>query len=951
MYHHKLYTTLQKSSRSYLLSHTSSLSIPLQSRISLGLSSTSLLSISSSSLLNTKHTSFSTIATSSAAATSSKLTTNTLASIYQYRNELFEQEWQKYQNIIKQEQENPTYKTNPLSITIISPFTPSVSYTHSISSKYWRPVDYLKQLLSSTDKSLLADLDMNPIVGVKWNKSIIKGLTDPIENILYTNKKKELSHNPSIQLEYIRLLQPNNEGKRIYWHSAAHILGSALELNIGNRVQLCDGPSIVDAEGGFFYEFFLQESTTTSTSLSNSNPSTNNSSTVSSLTDITRINQDIFPTLEITSKTIIQNKYPYERLRINKLFAIELFKDNPFKLDLLYNKINTNTNTTEGEEEEITVYRCGNFIDLCRGPHLPHTGYFKTLKFYRTAGSRYPSISSSSSNTNHSLLPKYTLPQGNELLHRIYGISFPTNNQLQQWETLLNEAKKRDHRIIGNQQKLFFFHDASPGSAFLLPHGTRIYNRLVEILRTEYRIRGYEEVQSPLIYKQDLWKTSGHLQAYGEDMFRVLPGMVPPSPSSTDSCSHHTHATLHTQHEYNTLMGLKPMNCPGHCLIFAHRQYSYRELPVRLADFSSLHRNEATGALGGLTRLRRFAQDDAHIFCSEEHITQEVMNCLEFVANIYRIFGFSFRMRLSTRPDVYIGDLNTWDNAETALRNALESFLIQKQSSSLSPNEKSTLPKITIDIDQGGGAFYGPKVDVFVKDAIGREHQCATVQLDFQLPKRFNLSYRTSTEENRTPVIIHRAILGSIERMLGILIEHTAGKWPFWLSPRQILLCTVADRFIPQAKQIKEQLQFQSINQDNKGYIDSGLWIEIDDSTRTIPKKIREGQLEMWNILAVIGEQEIQNNTLALRFRDSYTYETFINVWKFIDPVKVDEYLTKNKVNTTTTTENKVNPSLKKSKSISPNKEEEPVFYNSPLISLPIDTVKQICERMIHLRI
>lgn len=402
---------------------------------------------------------------------------------------------------------------------------------------------------------------------------------------------------------------------------------------------------------------------------------------------------------------------------------------------------------------------------------------------------------------------------------------------MKQYKKFLAEAATRDHRKIGREQDLFFFHELSPGSAFWLPHGTRIYNTLVELMRSEYRKRDYDEVISPNMYNSKLWETSGHWQNYADDMFK-----------------------LDVEKE---TFALKPMNCPGHALIFASRDRSYKELPMRLADFGVLHRNEASGALSGLTRVRRFQQDDAHHFCRVDQIEQEMDVCFAFLQDIYGMFGFDFQLKLSTRPEKYLGKLETWNEAEDMLRKALDKF---------KPNEWVE--------DPGDGAFYGPKIDITIMDALRRKHQCATIQLDFQLPQRFELSYRTAeggsvapggagetapaaSEQTRArPVMIHRAILGSIERFTAILTEHFAGKWPFWLSPRQVIVIPVAAPFKAYAQEVAKLMW------------DKGIYAEADVSDLTLPKKVRNGEIAQYNFILVVGQDESDNRSVNIRNRD-----------------------------------------------------------------------------------
>uniref|UniRef100_A0A8C4HAP1 threonine--tRNA ligase n=1 Tax=Dicentrarchus labrax TaxID=13489 RepID=A0A8C4HAP1_DICLA len=482
----------------------------------------------------------------------------------------------------------------------------------------------------------------------------------------------------------------DEEAQAVYWHSSAHILGEAMEKVYGGC--LCYGPPI---ENGFYYDMFLEN---------NEGVSSND-----------------FPCLENLCKKIIKEKQPFERLEIKKETLLEMFKYNPFKCRILNEKVTTPTTT---------VYRCGPLIDLCRGPHVRHTGKIKALKIHKNSSTYWEGKADM------------------ETLQRIYGISFPDPKMLKEWEKFQEDAKNRDHRKLGREQDLFFFHDLSPGSCFFLPKGAYLYNTLIEFIRSEYRKRGFQEVVTPNIYNSKLWQTSGHWQHYSENMFSF-------------------------EVEKETF-ALKPMNCPGHCLMFDHRPRSWRELPLRMADFGVLHRNELSGALTGLTRVRRFQQDDAHIFCSMDQIEEEIKGCLDFLRTVYEVFGFTFKLNLSTRPEKFLGDPGVWDQAEKQLENSLNDF-----------GEKWVL-------NPGDGAFYGPKIDIQIKDAIGRYHQCATIQLDFQLPIRFNLTFVSHDgDDKKRPVIIHRAILGSVERMIAILTENYGGKWPLWLSPHQVMVVPV----------------------------------------------------------------------------------------------------------------------------------------------------------------
>ncbi|XP_039348877.1 threonine--tRNA ligase 2, cytoplasmic isoform X2 [Mauremys reevesii] len=515
----------------------------------------------------------------------------------------------------------------------------------------------------------------------------------------------------------------NEEAQAVYWHSSAHILGEAMESYYGGC--LCYGPPI---ENGFYYDMYIEDRGVSSTE---------------------------FPTLENTCKNIIKEKQPFERLEVSKEILLDMFKYNKFKCRILNEKVNT---------PSTTVYRCGPLIDLCRGPHVRHTGKIKAFKIFKNSSTYWEGKADM------------------ETLQRIYGISFPDNKMMKEWEKFQEEARNRDHRKIGKE---------------------------------EYHRRNFTEVVSPNIYNSKLWEASGHWQHYSENMFSF-------------DVEKETYA-------------LKPMNCPGHCLMFAHRPRSWREMPIRLADFGVLHRNELSGTLSGLTRVRRFQQDDAHIFCTMEQIEEEMKGCLNFLKSVYAVFGFTFQLHLSTRPENFLGEVEIWDHAEKQLQNSLNDF---GEPWKLNP---------------GDGAFYGPKIDIKIKDAIGRYHQCATIQLDFQLPIRFNLTYvGKDSDDKKRPVIIHRAILGSVERMIAILAENYGGKWPFWLSPRQVMVVPVGPTCEKYAQQVCHE------------FFEAGFMADVDlDHSCTLNKKIRNAQLAQYNFILVVGEKEKANNAVNVRTRDN----------------------------------------------------------------------------------
>ncbi|XP_019582176.2 threonine--tRNA ligase 2, cytoplasmic isoform X1 [Rhinolophus sinicus] len=544
------------------------------------------------------------------------------------------------------------------------------------------------------------------------------------------------------------LMFDNEEAQAVYWHSSAHVLGEAMELYYGGHS--CHG---LPVDNRFYYDMFLEDRAVSSTEL---------------------------PVLENMCKTILQEEQPFERLEVSKEVLLEMFKYNKFKCRILNEKVMTPTTT---------VYRCGSLVDLCEGPHVRHTGKIKTIKIFKNSS-------------------KYW--EGNpemETLQRIYGISFPDNKMMRNWEKLQQEAKKRDHRKIGKDQELFFFHDLSPGSCFFLPRGAFIYNTLMDFIREEYHRRNFMEVLSPNVYNSKLWEASGHWQHYSENMF-------------TFDIEKDTFA-------------LKPMNCPGHCLMFAHRPRSWREMPIRFADFGVLHRNELLGTLSGLTQVRRFQQDDAHIFCTVE------------------------QLNLSTRPENFLGEIETWDEAERQLQNSLMEFGKPWK------------------MNPGDGAFYGPKIDIKIKDAIGRYHQCATIQLDFQLPVRFNLTYVSKDgDDKKNPVIIHRAILGSVERMIAILSENYGGKWPLWLSPRQVMVIPMEPTDEKYALQVSSE------------FFEEGFMTDVDlDHNFTLNRKIRNALLAQYNFILVVGENEKTNKAVNVRTRDNKIYGEF-SVTSVIDTLK-----------------------------------------------------------------
>eukprot|EP01053_Blabericola_migrator_P001595 Blabericola_migrator_1__1594@NODE_1423_length_4575_cov_117_247338_g42_i1_p1_GENE_NODE_1423_length_4575_cov_117_247338_g42_i1NODE_1423_length_4575_cov_117_247338_g42_i1_p1_ORF_typecomplete_len787_score189_10tRNAsynt_2b/PF00587_25/6_5e46HGTP_anticodon/PF03129_20/1_3e16TGS/PF02824_21/2_2e11TGS/PF02824_21/1e04tRNA_SAD/PF07973_14/1_5e10_NODE_1423_length_4575_cov_117_247338_g42_i120734433 len=601
----------------------------------------------------------------------------------------------------------------------------------------------------------------------------------------------------SCDIEFLKF--DATEAKHAFWHSSAHLLGLALEQTYG--VHLTIGPAL---QKGFYYDFYAG--------------------------DKLSINPDHYGLIKKTAETFTAGAgHPFERLEMTKEEALMLFAANPFKVALIAAKV--------PEGGKTSCYRCGPFIDLCTGPHIPNLNMIKAFEIEKHSAAYWLGDAKGDS------------------LQRVYGISFPDTKMMKEHKTLIEEAKKRDHRTLGNNLDLFFFNtDYSPGCCFWLPEGAKIYNKLVELMRDEYRFRGFQEVVTPNVFSCDLFKASGHYQNYKDCMFIMdVEGKE---------------------------WGMKPMNCPGHCCMFRHMGPSYRQLPLRLADFGVLHRNEFSGSLTGLTRVRRFQQDDAHIFCTMEQVEVEVAGALSFLTFIYELFGFKFQFYLATRPKKALGTLELWNQAENQLKLALD---------------KSGHPW---KLNKGDGAFYGPKIDIKLYDALGRGHQCGTIQLDFQLPLRFDLQYKTAVnapagEEMKSeevtgavgeakqvskgatvlktvdgsletelkagfdrPVMIHRAILGSIERFTAVMLEHTGGRLPFWLSPRQAMVCPISERNLPYAQYIKDLLHAR------------GFDVAVDASNNTINKKIREAQVYQWNYILVVGTAEEDNKTVMVRIRE-----------------------------------------------------------------------------------
>ncbi|MGE3958769.1 MAG: threonine--tRNA ligase [Vicinamibacterales bacterium] len=489
---------------------------------------------------------------------------------------------------------------------------------------------------------------------------------------------------------------------------------------------------------------------------------------------------------ELASQDLVYERQMWPREEAKAFFA---GRGEPLKVQLIDEK-------TEGQAEVscYTIKDKDTFIDFCVGPHVPTTGRLKAFKLLHTSNAYWKGDAR------------------NQPMQRIYGTAFFSDKELKAHLTQLEEAKKRDHRKVGRELGLFMFHQWAPGAAFWLDKGTTVYNILANYMREVLFPAGYQEVKTPIIFNKALWETSGHWSHYRENMFLV---------NSSD----------------DEEMALKAMNCPGHMLVFGSQMRSYKDLPLRLHEQTPLHRNEASGVLGGLTRVRQFSQDDAHCFVMESQIASEVEQLLRLVQRVYGDFGLEYKVKLSTRPEKFLGSVDTWDHAEASLRSALEAA-----------GQPYT-------VNEGDGAFYGPKLDFDVTDAIGRTWQCATIQLDYQLPARFGLTYVGADNAEHMPVVIHRAIFGSFERFIGILIEHFAGAFPLWFAPLQVMVIPISDRHLDYARSVYAQLKA------------NGLRADLDERQEKIGYKIREAQLQKIPYMLVVGDREAAEGTVSVRTR------------------------------------------------------------------------------------
>lgn len=545
----------------------------------------------------------------------------------------------------------------------------------------------------------------------------------------------------------------NEEVRKRYRHTTSHILAQAVKT-IWPEAKLAIGPAI---ENGFYYDIDLEY----------------------------RITDDDLKKIEKEMKKIIKAGYPLERFELPREEAMEYMdkKNEDYKVELIHDL---------PEGEIISFYKQGDFVDLCAGPHMEKTSNIKAIKLTSIAGAYWRGDSDK------------------KMLQRIYGTSFPSQEELDGYLKRIKEAKLRDHRKIGKEMDLFALFEEGPGFPFFMPNGMVIRNELEYFWRDEHRKRDYVEVKTPLILNEALWHTSGHWDNYKDNMyFTKIDG-----------------------EDY----AIKPMNCPGGMLIYNNKLHSYRDFPIRMGELGQVHRHELSGALHGLMRVRTFTQDDAHIFMLPEQVKDEIKGVIRFIDYVYKLFGFKYHIELSTRPeDKFIGTLDLWDKATDALRESMEE------------------EGLDYVVNEGDGAFYGPKLDFHLEDSIGRTWQCGTIQLDYMLPERFDATYIGSDGEKHRPIMIHRVIFGSIERFIGILTEHYAGKFPIWLAPVQVKLLTVAEDFGPFAEKLAAELKAE------------GIRVELDVRNEKIGYKLREARNERVTYIGVIGEREMNDGTLSIR--------------------------------------------------------------------------------------
>ena len=545
---------------------------------------------------------------------------------------------------------------------------------------------------------------------------------------------------------------------KILRHTVSHILAQALK-NLYPDIKLAIGPS---TEEGFYYDIDME----------------------------TKLTSEDFSRIEKEMGNIIEKNYVIEKLELSRDKARDYMKDQPYKLEII---------DSISKEDSITFYKQGNYMEMCRGPHLESTGQVNkdAIKLLSVAGAYWRG------------------DEKNKMLQRIYGTAFETKQDLTDYLNIIEEAKKRDHRKIGKELELFTIMEEGPGFPFFLPNGKIVRNELEKYWREVHEKCGYKEISTPVILSQDLWHRSGHWDHYKDNMY----------------------STQIDEKDF----AIKPMNCPGSVLVYKHKPHSYKELPLKYGELGLVHRHENSGNLHGLMRVRCFTQDDAHIFMTPDQIEHEVIEVINLIDTLYKKMGFTYFVELSTRPDNSMGSDEDWEIATESLKKALAA------------------KNISYTVNEGDGAFYGPKIDFHIKDCLKRTWQCGTIQLDFQMPERFEINYIGKDGKKHRPVMVHRVIFGSIERFIGILIEHTAGKFPLWLSPVQVDILPVTEKHMSYVSEIAKKLNKHNIR------------ISIDDSNNTFGKKIREASLRKVPYIIIVGDKEVESNLLTVKDRDAQT--------------------------------------------------------------------------------
>lgn len=605
------------------------------------------------------------------------------------------------------------------------------------------------KLLDGSIKELEEDSDSYSLAAL-ISKKLAKEAVAAKVNGKLVDLSRKLKENDQVEI----VIADSEEGIEIIRHSTAHVLAQAVK-KLYKNVQLAIGPTI---KNGFYYDVDL---------------------------DVSLTNDDL-KKIEDEMNKIISKDLKFTRQEVSRKEALRIMseKNEYYKIELI-NDLD--------ESEQISLYTQGDFTDLCRGPHIPSTRFIKAFKLTSVAGAYWRGN------------------EKNEMLQRIYGVAFATKKELEKYEKLVEEAKRRDHRKLGRELKLFEIMDEGPGFPFFLPKGVVLKNILIDYWRKLHNEAGYVEIETPIMLNKDLWIRSGHWDHYKENMYT----------SMID----------------NKEFALKPMNCPGGMLVYKNETHSYRDLPLRVGELGRVHRHELSGALHGLMRVRAFTQDDAHIFMLPEQIKSEILGVVKLIDEVYGTLGFKYNVELSTRPEDSMGTDEEWNMAENSLKEAL--------------NEGG----LDYKINEGDGAFYGPKIDFHIEDSLGRSWQCGTIQLDFQLPQRFELEYIGRDGEKHRPIVIHRVIFGSIERFIGILIEHFAGKFPVWLAPVQVKVLPISDKFMDYSNEVIDKLR------------KTGIRCEIDARNEKTNYKIREARNERVPYMIIIGEKEKTRGDISVRSR------------------------------------------------------------------------------------